>query len=106
MSRQPSPAVARSGHRWHVTATEYHVVTAGKMMIQVSRLLSAYRGEQRAVASQPDGEPATCAGWYGGLDGRMKSVGAGRRDVVWLIECKEACPNAGGEKRRSRRDGM
>ena len=60
MSRQPSPAVARSGHRWHVTATEYHVVTAGKAMIQVSRLLSAYRGEQRAVASQPDGEPATC----------------------------------------------
>jgi len=44
-------------------------------MIQVSRLLSAYRGEQRAVASQPDGEPATCV-----LDG-MAEFMAGRKTM-------------------------
>lgn len=65
-----------------MTATEYHVVTAGKAMIQVSRLLSAYRGEQRAVASQPDGEPAACVCWMvGGIHDRTESVGAGRKTM-------------------------
>jgi hypothetical protein len=51
------------------------------------------------------------------LDGRAESMNvwenedARRRerdqgDIVWLIECKEACPNVGGEKRSSKRDGM
>ena len=35
-----------------------------------------------------------CAGWYGGIHGREE-------DDVWLIECKEACPNVGGEERSS-----
>jgi hypothetical protein len=30
VSRQPSPAVARRRHRWHVTATEYHVVESNR----------------------------------------------------------------------------
>lgn len=102
MSRQPSPAVARSGHRWHVTATEYHVVTAGKTMIQVSRLLSAYRrGEQRGVASQPDAEPAMCAGLVWRNLWEDEERWRREEDNVGLIECKEACPSVGGEKRRS-----
>jgi hypothetical protein len=48
------------------------------------------------------------------LDGRAESMNVWEnedarrreRDIVWLIECKEACPNVGGEKRSSKRDGM